>query len=165
MKAVLVDTNVAVVANGRKTHAGVDCTLKCIIRLERVMRKEVLLLDDKMRILAEYRRNLSPSGQPGPGDAFMKWVWNNQANTRHCRQIPIRHRKDTEDFIEYPQDKELAGFDRSDRKFVAVALASKLDPPIINAVDTDWWDYQEPLRKHGVSIEFLCPEIMDRRKK
>lgn len=165
MKAVLVDTNVAVVANGRTTNAGAACTLKCIDRLERVKRKEVLLLDDQMLILTEYRRNLSPSGQPGPGDVFMKWVWDNQANTRHCRKISVRQRKNSEYFLEYPQDKELSGFDRSDRKFVAVALASKLDPPILNAVDTDWWDYQEPLRKHGVKIDFLCPEVMRRKRK
>lgn len=165
MKAVLVDTNVAVVANARKTHATPDCISKCIVRLERVIRKEILLLDDEMHIMNEYLLNLSPSGQPGPGDVFMKWVWLNQANPRHCKQVHVHYVRGTGDFLEFPQDQDLAAFDRSDRKFVAVSLASKLNPAILNAVDTDWWDYRDPLRKQGVRVEFLCPEILTRKKR
>ncbi|GIV75830.1 MAG: hypothetical protein KatS3mg050_0224 [Litorilinea sp.] len=44
------------------------------------------------------------------------------------------------------------------RKFVAVALVHGGNPPILNAVDSDWWDYREPLTAAGVRIEFLCPE-------
>ena len=48
-------------------------------------------------------------------------------------------RDDSANFVEFPLDTELAGFDRSDRKFVAVALVSGSAPDgFMNAVDSDW---------------------------
>ena len=160
MKAVVVDTNVPVVANGAASHATPDCVLRCVDRLEIVVKKEKVLLDNEMYILHEYMSHLSMSGQPGFGDMFMKWVWNNQANPKRCQIIPITALDEKPYFREFPNDDELEGFDPSDRKFVAVAKESGLDPPIINAADTDWWEYREPLEKNGVRIEFLCPELM-----
>ncbi len=95
------------------------------------------------------------------GDAFFKWLWNNQVNPACCRQIkivpdPLGDRV----FEEFPDDPDLAGFDRSDRKFVAVALASEESPPILNASDTDWWEVRDALARHGVYPRFLCPELM-----
>lgn len=160
ISAVVVDTNVPVVANAMADHAGEDCILNCIERLLQVQKKEKLLLDDDMRILQEYRGYLSPSGQPGVGDMFMKWVWANQANPKHCRVISITPLEEKPYFLEFPRDDQLDGFDLSDRKFVAVAMASRFDPPILNTADTDWWNYREPFQKHGIRIEFICPELM-----
>lgn len=160
MKAVVVDTNVPVVANGAASHATPDCVLRCVDRLEIVVKKEKVLLDDGMHILHEYMNNLSMSGQPGFGDMFMKWVWTNQANPKRCKIIPISPLNEKPYFREFPNDDDLDGFDRSDRKFVAVAKSSDLEPPIINASDTDWWHYLEPLQRNGIQIEFICPELM-----
>jgi len=52
----------------------------------------------------------------------------------------------------------LAGFDRSDRKFVAMALASGSTPDVLNAVDSDWADYFAALARNGVKLKFLCPQ-------
>lgn len=160
MKAVVVDTNVPIAANGASNHVTRDCVLRCVDRLEIVVKKEKVLLDDGMYILHEYMRHLSMSGQPGFGDMFMRWVWTNQANPIKCKIIPITSLNEKPYFREFPNDDELDGFDRSDRKFVAVAKASGLDPPIINAADKDWWDYLQPLQKNGIQIEFICPELM-----
>jgi hypothetical protein len=163
MKAAVVDTNVPIVANGAANHATPDCVLRCVERLEEVRKKELVLLDDSFHILGEYMNHLSLSGQPGVGDFFMKWVWLNQSNPQYCLCIQITAQEGNDDFKEFPQDPDLENFDRSDRKFVAVALASRLDPPILNATDTDWWDYREPLRKNGVRVDFICPELMTPR--
>ena len=65
-------------------------------------------------------------------------------------------------FEEYPDDDApaLAKFDRDDRKFVAVALASGTFPDIINATDTDWWAPRRALQQLGVRVRFLCPDLM-----
>ena len=68
---------------------------------------------------------------------------------------------DARGFEEFPGAPSLAGFDMDDRKFVAVALASGTGPEILNASDTDWWDFREPLERHGVRVNFLCPELME----
>lgn len=156
-----MDTNVAVVANGRTPQAGDRCVETCIAKLLEMTERHQVLLDEQGSILEEYRRHLSPSGQPGPGDAFFKWLWNNQANPQHCRQVPITPTDDKgRGFDEFPDDPDLASFDRADRKFVAVAVASGESPPILNASDSDWWNYRNALDRHGITIQFLCPELM-----
>ena len=158
MEFYVVDTNVPVVANGRSIQADVDCVAACLDALVAVREQGILLLDDGLRILDEYLRNLSLSGQPGPGDLFMKWIWERQANEQHCRLVPITPVEgEGDDFVEFPADPRLAGFDRSDRKFVAVAVSSGLSPEILNAVDTDWAEHYPALRDASLEIRFLCP--------
>ena len=154
-----MDTNVAVVANGKTEQAGPRCIRECISKLRHIRDECLLLLDDRNRIIDEYRNNLNPSGQPGPGDRFFLWLWRNQANQEYCRKIAVTPHEDR-GFEEFPDDPDLSTFDRSDRKFVAVALASGTEPEVLNASDTDWWHYRQALQQHGVEIVFLCPELM-----
>lgn len=163
MSAFVVDTNVAVVANGVSPQAGPQCVCACIAAL-RTAREEIVVLDDGMRILHEYMNNLNMTGQPGPGDLFMKWVFVNQAVSSRCELIPLTLQSaDPEDFNEFPGGESLSGFDRSDRKFVAVALGSQNNPKILNAVDSDWWHFRVQLEEHGVRISFLCPNQFDEK--
>ncbi len=165
MKAVVVDTNVAVVANGRAEQASPDCLQACLDALRDTREKGLVVLDDDMRILKEYMDNLSLSGQPGLGDAFLKWVWTHQANTVRCETVHITPKSgESDNFEEFPADPALASFDLSDRKFVAVARASRHKPVVLNAVDTDWWIFRTPLRKHRVRVRFLCPELMKEKE-
>lgn len=158
--AVVVDTNVAVVANGKTEQANEECMYVCRRKLRQIREGSLfLLLDDRDMIFEEYRKHLSLSGQPGVGDVFFKWLWQNRYNDEYCRQISITPH-DRREFEEFPDDPDLMCFDMDDRKFVAVALASGSDPRVLNASDTDWWDYREQLRKHGVKVVFLCPELM-----
>jgi hypothetical protein len=159
---VVIDTNVAIVANGHATQAGIPCVETCVATLIRLRERYRILLDDRGLILDEYRRRLSPSGQPGPGDAFFKWLWDNQCNLEHCWQLTVVP-TESGSFEEFPDDPGLEGFDKSDRKFVAVAIASQERPPILNASDTDWWEHREALRRHGIEVRFLCPELMKER--
>jgi hypothetical protein len=158
--AVVMDTNVAVVANGRTPQAGQECVEACVMALVKMRERQRVLVDDHGQIFEEYRRHLSPSGQPGLGDAFFKWLWDNQGNPDHCRRVPVMPTKNRRGFEEFPDDSALEDFDPSDRKFVAVAIASGENPPILNASDTDWWNHREALSRNGVEVRFLCPELM-----
>ena len=155
-----MDTNVAIVANEKAPQAGLGCVHECKRALQRIRNENLVLLDDNGLILAEYRNNFSYSGQSGLGDAFFKWLHENQANPEHCRRVAVTLDSDRE-FEEFPDDPDLASFDRSDRKFVAVALASGTGPAVLNASDTDWRDYCHELRRYGVAVVFLCPELMN----
>ena len=157
---VIIDTNVLVVANQHHENASIHCVERCMDALE-AARSDRVLLDEGQRILDEYRCHCSHSGQPGVGDAFFKWLWDNQGNTHHCKKVLITPHEER-GFEEFPEDADLNGFDRSDRKFVAVAVASNEGPPILNASDTDWWDYREAFEHNGIDLEFLCPELMER---
>lgn len=156
----VVDTNVAIVANGNQTpQASLQCILSCAESIERIQDEGILLLDDRYLIYQEYETYLSYQGEPGAGDRFFFWLLMNQGNTQSCRIIPVTlhaHRG----FAEFPVDPALASFDPGDRKFVAVAIASGTAPEVLNATDSDWWHHREALRRHGVRVTFLCPELM-----
>ncbi len=155
----LVDVNVAIVANGQSPQADVDCLVACVDALMQIQRTGGIVLDDRRLILSEYQRYLRPSGQPGLGDAFMRWVWENQGVPARCEQVSITPLEGT--FQEFPADPDLAGFDPSDRKYVAAALQSQRNPTILNAVDPDWWQHREALLRNGIRLRFLCPHYMD----
>lgn len=159
MTAFVVDTNVPVVANGKSEQADADCVIACINALSDVRTAGIIILDDAMQILHEYMANLSMSGQPGPGDLFMKWVWSVQADRERCEQVRLTpHHLDPDEFEAFPDDIGLAGFDRSDRKFVAAALTSHKNPIVLNAVDSDWAHHYAALVRNGVQVNFLCPQ-------
>lgn len=162
MSAYVVDVNVAIVANGNKSpQADMDCLLACVNALKEIVGNGVIVLDNGMRILKEYQRYLSPAGQPGVGDAFMKWVWDNQGVVNRCERVVLTQIEDVEDeFLQFPDDPEMRGFDQSDRMYVAVALVSQKNPEILNAVDTDWWNHRIALERNGVRLRFLCPQHM-----
>ena len=74
MDAVIIDTNVLVVANGRDAapQATEECVIRCQVRLAEIFRgSEKMLLDDKQRIIQEYKTNLNKKGRGrGHGDQF-----------------------------------------------------------------------------------------------
>jgi len=160
----LIDTNVAIVANG-KSDAGPACVIAAIERLEKLIAGEILILDDAEHIVTEYRRHLSPSGQPGTGDQFYRWLYEQAAyNPQHCEKVTLVLDEDG-NFAAFPKATELAKFDPSDRKFVAAALTHPAKPPVVNAADKDWHEHYEALISHGVKVEFLCPEEMARPRR
>lgn len=156
----LIDTNVPLAANGA-SDAQPQCMLAAVQRLRQLQQQEILILDDTFLILKEYQNKLSPSGQPGVGDAFLLWAWRNHTNPQRCELITLEPDVD-KDFTAFPDDPELASFDPSDRKFVAAALTHPERPVIVNATDTDWHKDLAALERNGVRVEFICPEEMAR---
>jgi hypothetical protein len=155
----IVDTNVLIVANGRDCpQASPECVLACVRRLRDIEQHGTLVLDDGWHIIGEYKHKVSQTGQPGLGDAFLKWVLTNQSNPQRIEKVSITPIED-EGFAEFPNTPGLEKFDRSDRKFVAVALTHPQKPPICDAVDSDWRNFHEALVQAGVTVEFLCPDL------
>lgn len=160
MVSVVVDTNVALTANGDTEQADLQCVSRCLQELTATRNERELLLDDAGLILQEYLKQ-KPHGFPqGPSDVFLVWVYDNQANPMHIRAVPVTPLREPRGFAEFPADAELTSFDKDDRKFVAVALASGDAPLILNATDTDWWVHRIALTRNGVRIAFLCPHLM-----
>jgi hypothetical protein len=122
-----------------------------------------LFVDDQGLILEEYTHRLGHSGQPGAGEKFVKWVFNNQSTPTAVSRVTVtpRHDGGWRQFEEFPDQEALKTFDRNDQKFVAVAIGSGENPPILNAVDSDWRDHFVALTAAGVTIEFLCPHHVD----
>ena len=158
---VVVDTNVVVVANGRSEQASTDCVDTCGEKLEEIMRGEVkLVLDNRWIILREYMQNLQSNGAD-VGDRFLGWILANKDT--QCDLVSITPIDGSEnEFEELPDDPALEGFDPDDRKFIAVAVAHLENPPILQAVDSQWWDFREALQENGVIVAFICEDDIQR---
>lgn len=153
---VVVDTNVPVVANGLNNHASLDCQERCVDFLSKVMAKNGrsrIAVDSSGLIFDEYRRHLSFSGQPGIGDVFFKFVHDNMHLPKKIELVTIAPIADvSRGFEELPVND----FDKSDRKFLAVAVSA--GARIVNAVDTDWHQGKALIDGLGVDVVQICPE-------
>ena len=162
MMVVIVDTNVAVVANGQSPQASPNCVDTCINRLEGIIRgEEKLVLDDMWAILGEYIRNLRSNGEPGAGDRFLLWLLRNKDT--QCDLVSITPVNGSENaFEEFPDDPALDDFDPADRKFIAVACTHSESPSILQAVDSQWLDFRDAFHRNGVTVEFICDADIQR---
>jgi hypothetical protein len=152
----VVDTNVPIVANEKSPQADDSLVEKCIDALLELTRSGGLVLDDGGLIFEEYRQNLSLSGQPGTGDAFMKWVHDHQWLEELCERRTITSLgNDPRGFGEFPLAAALANFEARDRKFVAVANAGNPKRPILEAVDFKWWGWKDALAAEGIEVAFI----------
>lgn len=152
---VVVDTNVTVVANGRSSHVSNSCQYACVSFLENIVSpvsRTKIGIDAGGLILAEYKDHLSYSGQPGVGDIFFKYLHDSMYNSARVERVQIsQSADDSRGFVELPTNK----LDKSDRKFLAVAVKAKAK--IVNAVDSDWHEQKHLTKSLKISVKQLCP--------
>lgn len=160
----IVDTNVILIANRQHQDVSPQCISNCTIALQLMMQKGKLAIDDRFRILLEYQNKTKPKKGRGPGDAFVKWALQNNANPARCDRVPITEHA-SRGFESFPDDADLVTFDPPDRKFVAVSAAHSKKPPILQAADSKWLGWAPALKRHGVHVEFLCKEDIQRFQK
>lgn len=167
MDAVIIDTNVLVVANGQSAapQATERCVIRCRARLAEILRGTgKVLLDDKKRIIQEYKNNLNEKGR-GHGDRFWlelaRRMWREQEKFIKVSITPLTG--NGTDFEEFPNDDtSLKDFHKKDRKFVAVAIAyqrnSGQEAPILKADDSGWEEFRDALAAHGVKVDSICED-------
>ena len=148
-----VDVNVPIAANGGATHTSMTCQKACIEMLLGIMRGRRLALDNDGWIFREYLKYLDLSGQPGTGDAFIRWVHDHQWNPDKCVRVTITKLAEG-GIAEFPADPALANFDLADRKYASVASVS--GATVVNATDTDWRDFSAPFAANGINVLNLC---------
>lgn len=162
-KKCLVDTNVPINANLANDPANIPdelaaCVQACVDAIDHVMKKRGFVIDSGDEIYSEYLSNICLSGRKGMGNAFMKWVHDNRWLLPDSDRVTITRNGDSYD--EFPNHADLNNFDRSDRKFVAVANAHADKPPILQATDSKWWGWKDALAEVGITVHFLCPEYV-----
>ncbi|MBK8908023.1 MAG: hypothetical protein IPM60_08965 [Rhodospirillales bacterium] len=156
MSRFVVDTNVPIVANGdsgpdNTGSPSVNCRIAAVKFLQELLSSGKLLVDLAGDIQDEYRRHLRPSGQPGVGDRFYQALLNSAPERVERIDLPKR---DDGEYVDLPQALIDAGFDRSDRKFAA--LARRENAPVVNATDSDWLNHRETLFETGIRVRFIC---------
>lgn len=162
MTAYVVETNVAIVANGRgDIHADEECQLACREKLKEICSphsRQVVVVDNEELVFGEYSKQLKWKGAPGLGDMFFKYVFDHQWGEERVRRVPITpiERYNRLDFRELPENC----LDEDDRKFLATAVAAKAvvgKTDILNATDSDWNEKEALTKGLGVTVRQLCP--------
>lgn len=156
MPAAVIDTNVLLVANGSHENVSPACQAECVRRLLAQQQSGVTVIDDAYAILLEYQNKTKPNQPKGVGDAFLKWLLQNQGNAARVHRVTITETA-PETCLEFPDAALQSQFDAADRKFAAVAYAHSKKPPIWQAADCKWLDWWPTLQQNGVSVVFLCP--------
>ena len=151
----VIDTNVLLVANGSHACVSPQCVISCVERLQRIQTTGIVAVDAGWLMVGEYQNKTRPNQPKGVGDAFLKWLLQNQFNSKRCVRVELTQVAEN-CFEQFPVDQRLADFDPSDCKFVAVAAAHPDRPPILQAVDSKWLEWAPILEDNGVNVEFLC---------
>lgn len=154
MMRIVVDTNVPIVANGKRDRSKAPtpgCCLAAIEFLQGILKEGRVVVDSDGAIQSEYRKHLNPRGQPGVGDRFYLEVINSAPDRVERAPLPRNGRGVYRDF---PADPALKHFDRSDRKFAALARRERV--PVANATDSDWLIHLAALQRNGIEVRFVC---------
>lgn len=157
----IIDTNVPLTAAGMNENATTTCKQTCVNLVNLVRNRAVcIVIDRDGEVLREYankvrlQRNLSLD----LAGLFLIYIRSNAGYRDRVRQILLR--KDNGEYVDWPQDKKLADFDRNDRKWVALARAFTREEdrsaPIAYAIERDWDKHRNTLTSHGVELEPLC---------
>lgn len=155
MSAVVIDTNVLLVANQQHQDISAECVLACAKKLLEAQQQGIIVIDDDYRIIREYSNKPNCNGTR-VGDVFLKWLLQNQANTAHVHQVTITETL-ADHFQEFPDQILQPHFDAPDRKFPSVANAHPDKPPVLQAADCKWINWQPALNAVGISVDFVCP--------
>ncbi len=164
MDAVVVDTNVILVAKGMACQASQACVQTCIERLDRIVKgPERVVIDDNWEILGEYSDYEADSTTAArTGWGFLEWLMRNHENPKQCVKVHITPSVDGTGFEEFPTDPALSEFDPGDKKFIAVAVVYENEHrqkvPILQAVDSNWYGFREAFARNGLIIDFICAE-------
>jgi len=162
MTGWVVDTNVAIVANGPKAGEPRPPSPRCrkatinFLSTLRKSRDRKVFLDQAGRIEEEYRRYLNPRGQPGVGDRFYMEII--RSAPKKIERVDLPQRADGE-YVDLPQPLIDKGFDPSDRKFAA--LARRQNVPVVNATDSDWLNHGKTLAAEGIVVEQVCGGVIE----
>ena len=151
----MVDTNVAVVAEGRSDLVSAGCAEACEEALKALVEEGVVVVDEGGLIVAEYQKQLG-YGPGGVGARFFKHVCDHQYGEVKVKRVPITKACDQRGFKELPRNR----LDPSDRKFLATAVVG--EARILNAVDSDWAEQRGLTDDLGVEVVQLCPEYATR---
>ena len=146
---VVVDTNVARAANGDANQASLECQKRCVDVLEKVIAEAVVVVDNRWRILGEYRKELEQG--TGMGSVFFKHV---------CRYQYVEDRVRCVSIDEESLPANTLG---KDQKFLAAAVSASAN--VLNAVDSDWKQNEEVTRSLGVGVWQLCPDFAEKTPK
>ena len=162
MNAVVIDTNVILVAKGISPQAWSSCVTECQERLDQIIEgEEKIVIDDSWMILREYIDYLEDDDlttNDRINEHFLEWFIRNYDNPEQCVQVPIT--RDGTGFKELSD--AFRNFDSDDKKFIVVAVVyeniHQQKAILLQSVDSQWYGQQQVFIENDLIIEFICEE-------
>lgn len=164
----IIDTNVALTADGTNSQASKACQRSCVSVIRRALSGEVpVVIDENNEVLGEYRKNIYPDQKGSLAEQFMIFALTNQYFGERVKRIKLEKNAFGQ-FEDYPDNEDewttndirCQRFDPDDKKWVALAVRFKnqtgTDAPIVNAADRCWIAFESQLLSAGVLLETLC---------
>ncbi len=115
-----------------------------------VISDDLLVMDNQGKMEEEYEHKLDYND-------FGRQVVRQKHNRGQVLLVDVLYDDDGYAFLEEPLASVI--HDHADRKLVAAALEALKQGPcrIVNASDTDWYDWQEALQANGIRVVQLLP--------
>lgn len=107
--------------------------------------QRVLVLDCGWRLFSEYKKKLGTDAENNIG---LRIICEKMADSRFV-DVPC----DARGCEKLPRSLDQAYDYRGDRKIIALTLADELNSTIVNACDTDWYDWEATLTAEGIVVE------------
>ncbi len=105
----------------------------------------LLVLDAAYRLLNEYKNKLGDNADNNIG---LRVIFD-KMNTARWVDVPC----DAKGREKLPHSLDQAFDYRGDRKIIALSIADGLKNSIVNACDTDWYDWESKLVAEGIIVE------------
>ena len=159
MSAFVIDENVLV--NAMKEAPDENTTDVCIRQCAKTLldvRKGIVVLDDTNIIYRKYRSHFRETPTKKTPE-FLVWLLSVQHMPKYCERVKVTPLESS--FEEVPLElrtpnAENKVFDLDDHIWLAAAKASKNNPTILNATDSDWKDWGQKLKEHGFDVRSIC---------
>ncbi|KLN36107.1 hypothetical protein FB00_03660 [Cellulosimicrobium funkei] len=147
----VIDTNVPLVTKLVDGHPP-ELLDACEQIIEEILEQRMRIVTDlDGEIVSEYLHQLSLSGQPSLGDAFVRYVHDSRFTWEEATRPDIQPDTSAENSYGALGGDD-AEIDPSDRKFVAAAKVAGV--PVVQATDTKWLNWASVLARHGVVVIF-----------
>lgn len=162
MAKVIIDANVIYLARIPVPGFSDDVlplARKCIEFIENLKKDKSakVVLDGGLEIYKEYLDAFTEVKETAPnaGAAFCHWFFTYFSRIAAEDFVQITPIEEKRKYKEFPNDPRLEEFDKSDKKYVAVANKHPEHPPIYEGSDSKWLGYRDVLTEYGINIIFL----------
>lgn len=163
----IIDTNVLLVASAQ--HPGSpfedsdvpEVHMRIVLDWLMAFRKNSqcnIVLDHFWKIWEEYHHKMT-------GQDIGLMVVTEKLQLASVRFVDVEYDKNGHGCL--PRGLENVIHDRSDRKFVAAALSDLTNgsrSKIINAIDSDWCDWEKALKRAGIIVQHLIGGLCDDKR-
>lgn len=153
MVEAIIDTNVAVIANGQNNDVVQSCYNACVRFIITAKASRVIVIDDGDEVRSEYAKAIADRRPHELGAHFLFHILNHQYDPAKVRRVALT-KDGNGNFIDFPNVPELSTFNHSDRKFAALSKNTGIE--VTHAADSDWCDFLTPLQANGINITHLC---------